>query len=124
MAAYDRATAALSNASSRASLASNVLPSAGMRRAAEQCEQSVEALNVEISLDRQVYQALKGVDVSREPPDTQHWIERSLRDFRRGGVDRDEATRAKVKALNEQLLQTGQDVARNIREDGPQIEQP
>ncbi len=122
MAAYDRATAALSNASARANLASNVLPSGAMRHAAEQCEQNVEALNVAISLDRQVYEALKAVDISLEPPDTQHWIERTLLDFRRGGVDRDEPTRAKVKALNEELLQTGQEFARNIREDVRKVE--
>ena len=48
---------------------------------------------------------------------TRHYVERTLRDFRRAGVDRDEATRARVRELCEELVAIGQEFARNIRAD-------
>ena len=42
---------------------------------------------------------------------------RILRDFRLAGVDRDSATRARVKALRDELVLIGQEFDRNIRDD-------
>ena len=44
-------------------------------------------------------------------------VEKSLRDFRRAGVDRDDATRARVRALRDELVRIGQEFGRNIRDD-------
>jgi thimet oligopeptidase len=49
-------------------------------------------------------------------------MERTLLDFRRAGIDRDEATRAKVKALNEELVKLGQQFSKNISEDVRKVE--
>lgn len=43
------------------------------------------------------------MDLSQADALTRYWMERTLLDFRRAGVDRDDATRARVKALNEEL---------------------
>ena len=91
LAAYDSATAALGNNASRANLASNVHPDPQVRQAAERCEQQIDALSVEISLDRQVYDALVAAQPSGTSPDTRHWLDRTLLEFRRAGVDRDPA---------------------------------
>ncbi|HZA52353.1 MAG TPA: M3 family metallopeptidase [Myxococcaceae bacterium] len=115
--AYDAATAALSSSSSRSSLAREVHPAAPFRDAARACEQKIEQRNVEISQDRGVYDALSAVDLSSADGPTKYWMERTLLEFRRAGVDRDEATRARVKALNEELVQLGQQFSRNIAED-------
>jgi thimet oligopeptidase len=40
-----------------------------------------------------------------------------LRDFRRSGVDKDEPTRAKLKKLHDDMVETGQTFDRNIRDD-------
>src|SRR3989337_126398 len=40
-----------------------------------------------------------------------------LRDFRRSGVDRDDATRAKIKTLLDEITAIGQEFERNVRED-------
>ncbi|SEM40185.1 thimet oligopeptidase [Stigmatella aurantiaca] len=117
LAAYDEATASLINAASRSSLAREVHPDAAMRDAARACEQQVDAANVEISQDRGVYDALAAVDLAREDDATRYWMQRTLLDFRRAGVDRDEATRTKVKALNEEILKLGQEFGKNISED-------
>ncbi len=121
---FDEATAALSDASARASVARHSHPDAAMRQAAETSEQEVEKLSTEISLDRGVYDVLASLDVSQEDAATRKWVEKLLRDFRRAGVDRDEATRARVKALQEELVRIGQEFDRNIREDVRTVELP
>ncbi|MBS2026376.1 MAG: Zn-dependent oligopeptidase [Deltaproteobacteria bacterium] len=122
LATYDDAMAQLSDAGSRASVVKNAHPDAAMREAAEKSEQQIEALVTDIALDRGVYDALVALDVGKEDAITQRWVKHTLRDFRRAGVDRDEPTRAKVKALNEELVRIGQEFARNIREDVRSVE--
>ncbi len=114
---YDQASAALGDASALASVARNAHPEPKMRAAAEQAEQELDALASEFGLDPGIYRALERLDVSGEDPATQHYLARTLRDFRRAGVDRDEATRARIQALNEQLTKVGQEFSRNIRDD-------
>jgi thimet oligopeptidase len=121
---FDEATAALSDAKDRASVARNSHPDAAMREAADTSEQQLESLFTEISLDRAVYDVLASLDVSREDAATRRWVEKLLQDFRRAGVDRDEATRAKVKALQEELVLIGQEFSRIIREDVRTVELP
>jgi thimet oligopeptidase len=117
LADYDDAMAALSDASARASVARNAHPDEAMRKAAETCEQEIDALATRFSLDRDIYQSLHTLDVSTEDAATRHFLWRTLRDFRRAGVDKDEATRERVRELNEELVRIGQEFSRNIRED-------
>ena len=115
--AYDDAAALLGDASARASVAKNGHPSKELREIAEQCEQEVEGLATELSLDPEIYRALFRLDVSGEDEATRFYLTRILRDFRRAGVDRDDVTRARVRELNEELVRIGQEFSRNIRED-------
>ena len=115
--AFDRAFSALSEAGARASLCRNVHPDAAMRAAAEEAEQAVAALATELSLDRGLYEALAGLDPAGADSVSRHFLEKSLRDFRRGGVDKDDATRARVQALQEELVRIGQEFGRNIKDD-------
>ena len=119
---YDEALAALGDASSRASVARNAHPDEAMRSAAEMCEQEIDALATRFSLDGEIYGALFSLDLAGEDAATRYFLERTLRDFRRAGVDKDEATRARVRALNEELVRIGQEFSRNIREDVRRIE--
>ena len=66
------------------------------------------ALATQLSLDRALYEALAALDPAGLDPVARHLLEKSLRDFRRAGVDRDEATRARVQALQEELVRIGQ----------------
>lgn len=117
LALYDEVVDVLSNAGARSGLAKEVHPDQAFREACEGCEQKVEAYNVELSLDRGLYDALSAVDASKLDPVASYWLFKTLREFRRGGVDRDEPTRNKVKALNEELVKLGQAFGRNIRDD-------
>ena len=120
--AYDEAELALGNAAARSGLAREVEPAAEMRAAAEKCEQEADALNTDFSLDRGIYDALAGLDRSKLDSTTSFYLDRTLRDFRRAGVDRDDATRARIKALREQLVKTGQEFGDNIKSDVRKME--
>jgi Zn-dependent oligopeptidase len=114
---YDEAVIELDSAGSQASLIENVHPDASLRAAAEQVSQKAAALGTELSLNRGVYEALAALDVSRADPETRHYVQRTLRDFRLAGVDRDAATRARIAKLHEELVEIGQQFSRNIRSD-------
>jgi thimet oligopeptidase len=115
--AFDAAFSAVGEAASRASLARNVHPDPRLRDAAEAAEQEVDALSTELSLDRGLYDALAAVDPSGEDGPTRYLVTKSLRDFRRAGVDKDEPTRSRVRALREELVRIGQEFGRNIKDD-------
>ncbi|MDP2272574.1 MAG: M3 family metallopeptidase [Archangium sp.] len=117
VALYDEVTTAMSNMGARSGLAKEVHPDEKFREACEKCEQQLEAFNVELSLDRGLYDALSKVETKSLDPVGAFWLFKTLREFRRSGVDRDEATRNQVKALSEELVKIGQNFGRNIRDD-------
>ncbi len=114
---YDQAMAALSDASAQAEVARNASPDEALRQAAEVADQELQKLATELSLDRGLYEALASLELTGEDQETRHWVARELREFRRAGVDRDEETRTKVRALNEELVRIGQEFGRNVRQD-------
>src|SRR5262249_36551988 len=79
--------------------------------------QRASALNTEVSLNRGVFDAIRGLDVSSADAETKYYVQRLLRDFRLAGVDKDEATRTRIQALRDALTGLGQDFDRNIRTD-------
>ncbi|MCE9667298.1 Zn-dependent oligopeptidase [Myxococcus stipitatus] len=121
---YDEAMAALDDAAARASVARNSHPDAAMRDAAEAAEQALETLATDIRLDRGVYDVLSALDLSSQDAQTRKWMEKVLRDFRRSGVDRDDATRARVKELQEELVRIGQEFSRNMLQDTRTVSLP
>lgn len=121
---FDETSATLDDASARASVVRHTHPEAALREAAEAAEQALENLSNDIRMDRGVYDVLSAVDLSGEDAATRKWMEKVLRDFRRAGVDRDEATREKVKALQEELIRIGQEFSRNISQDTRKVSLP
>lgn len=100
-----------------------VHPDAAVRTRAEELERELSRWTTELSLHREAYDVLsRGLGMTFDSPATQRFMEHSLRDFRRSGVDRDDATRAKLKELSEQMVAAGQDFDRNIIEDSPAIQ--
>ena len=119
---YDDALLELDAAGSQSSLIENVHPDAALRAAAEAATQQVAAYATELSLDRGVYDALAGLDASGADEATRHYLERTLREFRLAGVDRDEPTRRRVRELSDELVAIGQEFARHIRSDQRRVE--
>ncbi len=95
----------------------NVHTLPAVRDAANKAYLAADSLSTEISLNRPLYDAFAALDVSRADAETRYAVTKILRDFRRAGVDRDEATRARVKALNDEIAAIGSAFDRNINED-------
>jgi thimet oligopeptidase len=115
--AYDEAVTALVNLRDLAGTVAKAHPSEPMRHAADATEQEVDKVMTDISLDRELYDVLADLALENADAATQHFLARTLRDFRRAGVDRDDATRARVRQLQEELVGIGQDFGRNTRTD-------
>jgi len=114
---YDEMLTYLDAVANQASLIKEVHPDESVRTAAEKINQKAEAFNTEVSLNRAVYDAIAALDVAGADSETRYYVERTLRDFRLAGVDKDEATRKRIKELRDELVVIGQDFARNIRDD-------
>ncbi len=92
-------------------------PDAGVREAAATCEQLASDLSTEIGLSRPLYDAIVAVDVSGADQATRYFVSNTLRDFRISGVDQDEATRATIRTLNEEITKLGQEFDSNVPRD-------
>ncbi len=76
----------------------------------------------EFQLDRELYDTLAAVKTDALDPMAKRFVEHLLRDYRRSGVDKDEATRKELAALKEDMVKTGQLFSKRIREDKRFIE--
>ena len=114
---YDDVLLEIDAVASQAQLVQSVHPSEPVRQAAERLSQKAGAFAADLSLNRRVFDALSALDASRADAETQYYLRRTLRDFRLAGVDKDEATRKRIKTLRDELVIVGQDFDRNIRTD-------
>ena len=107
---------ALSDVFSAASLFANVHPDEELRALAERVEQEAHRLLTDIGLDRELYEVLAAVDAGELDRTARRMLEKSLLDFRRSGVDRDEEVRERLRALSERQTDVAQRFAKNIRD--------
>lgn len=118
---YNEMTLHADNAAYYAGLMESVHPDSTFRVVAEGMTQKAQRFLSEVSLNRALYDAIRRVNLRKAEPDTRRLVERTLRDFRRAGVDKDEATRARIATLREQLVLISQEFDRNIRNDSRTI---
>lgn len=111
---YDEALQSLDSASYFAGLMQQVHPDAAFRDRATAMVRKVSAASTALSLNRQVYDALMVVDLTHADAATRYYIQRQALEFRLAGVDKDDATRAKLKQLNDQLTDEQSLFDRNI----------
>lgn len=104
-----------------AGLYANVHPHPEIRAAAEQCEQNLVSLISEISLSRSLYNQIAHIDLATLDQEDHRFVEHMLRDYKRSGVDKDDATRARIKSLNEEINLIGQQFDKNIRDGSRQL---
>ncbi len=114
---YNELSRQVERSAAVASLMRSVHPDQAFRDAAKKCEQAVEKFVSELGLNRELFEAYKGLDLAGLPAVTRRLVEHSLRDFRRAGVDKDEATRKKLKEIDEELVTLGQQFGENIVKD-------
>jgi thimet oligopeptidase len=95
----------------------NVHPDAGLRTVAERIERESTALRNDVMQNRRVYDALLAVDLGRADPGTRRDVERQTLEMRLSGVDKDDETRRRIKALSDELVDLAQEFDRNVRDD-------
>lgn len=116
LSAWNWAETAIANADSVA-LWAEVHPDAEVRDRADELSQEVQKYVTELGLDRDLFAAFDALDPAGLDDDARRVLEHTLRDFRRSGVDRDEATRDRLRELSERAVRLSQDFGRNIRDD-------
>ena len=106
----------LGNAASVGSLFSEVHPDESVRSRGEAAVQEVQRIGTEFQLDRELYDVIAALDAAELDPQAARLLDKTITDFRRAGVDRDDETRARIKEINEQLTLVGQEFSKNIRD--------
>jgi len=119
---YNELLMHLENAWGKALLWRSVHPDERMRELAKQCEADASALHSELGLDRGLYQAFAALPTEGLDAETARLVAHRLRDFRRSGVDKADATRARLKAIDEEMTVVSQAFSTNIAEDTRFIE--
>jgi thimet oligopeptidase len=119
---YDEAFQQIDGAMNIAELIQQVHPDAAFRDHATAIETKASTAQTALSLNQNIYRALSSLDVSKADPATRYYVQRQLLEFRLAGVDKDDATRAKLKKLQEQLTEDRSRFGRNISDDVKVIE--
>ncbi len=114
LAPFDDAVRNLGSAGYFAGLMQQVHPDADFRDKAEAMTRKVSAAATALSLNQDVYKALSALDLSKADAATKYYVTRQLLEFRLAGVDKDEATRNKLKELNDKLTDLQSKFDRNI----------
>ena len=114
--AYDDAVAILGAAGSQTALLDSVYPDKKIRDKAQALTQKVAEAGVALSLNQGVYSALNAMDLSGVDDATRHYVERTLLQYRLAGVDKDDATRAKVRELQDKATLLSLTFGRNVQE--------
>jgi thimet oligopeptidase len=113
---WDDGMIGMGNAAAVGSLFSEVHPDESVRTRGEAAVQEVHKLGTEFQLDRDLYDVFAALDAAALDPQAARLLDKTLTDFRRAGVDRDDETRARIKEINEQLTLVGQEFSKNIRD--------
>ena len=114
---YNSFYSSLNNMTSAAQSISGVHPDPAVREAGETCVQALSSIDTDVGLSRPLYERIGQIDRSDADEITQFSISKLMLNFKLSGVDKDDATRARIRKLNEEITVIGQDFDRNIRED-------
>jgi len=116
---YNQMEMTLQDAFCKAGLLQSVHPDEGVRDASEIVEQEMVALITAFSLDHELFEVFNKLDLESTEIDApaKRLGTKILKDFKRSGVDKDEATRKKITELNNIMTEYSQAFGRNIRED-------
>jgi thimet oligopeptidase len=119
---YDQAIEQLALAGAQAGVLNSVAADKAVRDQAQEEAQRISMAGSALSLNRQVYDALSAIALEGSSPATKHFVQRTLLSYRLSGVDKDQATRDHLQALNEKATRLSLEFSRNIQEGGKTIE--
>ena len=116
-AAYDSLELILGDASSEIYLVTQSSPIKEVRDAANDCVPKLSDLNTQVSLSRLIYDRLSAIPQKGLDEKTAYTLNHQLTEYKLSGVDKDDATRAKVTELQKQITETGLKFDNNINAD-------
>jgi thimet oligopeptidase len=87
-----------------------------LRDRAQALTQTANAALTALNLNPGVYRALAAVPAPADEP-TRHYLEHTLLEYRLAGVDKDDATRAKIKELQDKITASGLAFERTVHDD-------
>ncbi len=119
---FDEAMRQINSAAYFAGLMEQVHPDAAFRDHATTMLTKASAAQTAISLNHEIYNALAALDLSKSDAATKYYVQRQLLEFRLAGVNKDDATRARLKKLNEQATDEQSMFDRNISDDKKTVE--
>ncbi len=119
---YDEAIRQINSGNYLANMMFQIHPDAKFRDVASTMTQKATAVLTALSLNRDVYHAMSALDLSKTDPVTRYYVQRQLLEFRLAGVDKDDATRARLKQLNDDLVGEVTLYERNIADDQRSVE--
>jgi thimet oligopeptidase len=111
---FDEAVHQNNSAGYFAELMEQVHPDATFRDRATLMLTKASAAQTAVALNHEVYNALAALDLSKADAATRFYVQRQLLEFRLAGVDKDDATRARLKKLNDQATEQQSMFDRNI----------
>ena len=114
---FDEAVRQINSAAYLSGLMQQVHPDAGFRDKATQMVRAASAAQTALALNRDVYEALAALNLANSDDITRYYVKRQLLEFRLAGVDKDEAIRAQLKKLNDDLTEEQSTFDRNISDD-------
>ncbi len=118
LAAYDDVyNLVVSTAYTEPSVLKDTHPDAAVRKAAEDCVQRAVTAATAFSMSRPIYERLKAIDAKGVAPELRYTVQRQLDNYRRSGVDRDDATRKRIADLQDAITATTLEFDRNIADD-------
>ena len=113
----DNLNLTLSKAFSILSAMESLHPKEEVREASEEQIISLSSFASSLSLNRELYLAVKDVNISDSDETTKRMFNHTIRDFKRSGVDKDDETRQKIQELQDKITELTLEFDKNIRED-------
>lgn len=114
----------LANTMAAMSVYAETNPDKSVREAADQAMQDGNDFLTDLGLDGELFAIIDALPEEDLDPVARRLLAHQLRDFRRAGVDRDEATRDRLRELAQLQLRASQEFGRNIREGTRSIQVP
>jgi thimet oligopeptidase len=118
---FDDAQNELAVAGDQAYLLYSLADGADMRDKAQAELNRISSATTDLSLNQGVYRALAALPLpagsTKDDVATKHYIERSLLEYRLSGVDKDDATRARIHTLQDKITDLSLNFGRNVAND-------
>jgi thimet oligopeptidase len=111
---YDDAENQLAIATNNAFLLYALADAAAMRDKGQALTAKISSAGTDLGLNQKVYSSLAAVPLPTNDPATRHYLEQTLLEYRLAGVNKDDATRARIRELQDKVTALSLTFNRNV----------